>query len=138
MKYKFSEGSLKELNSCHHDLQVIMHQLIEIMDVKVLRGYRNEEDQNRAYDAGFSKLKYPKSKHNQNPSIAVDVVPYPIEWQNKKRFYFMAGIVKAIAESKGIQIRWGGDWNMNNNFDDQNFLDLPHFELAFLNGKLGI
>ena len=27
-------------------------------------------------------------------------------------------------------VRWGGDWNMDNNFKDQKFNDLPHFELV--------
>jgi peptidoglycan L-alanyl-D-glutamate endopeptidase CwlK len=27
-------------------------------------------------------------------------------------------------------IRWGGDWDSDDIFDDQNFDDLPHFELV--------
>lgn len=46
-----------------------------------------------------------------------------------KRWYIFAGIVKGVALAMGISIRWGGDWDNDNNFDDQTFNDLPHFEL---------
>ena len=61
--------------------------------------------------------------------MAVDVCPYPIDWNNKERFYHFAGYVKGIADSMGIKIRWGGDWDGDTVFDDQSFHDLPHFEL---------
>jgi hypothetical protein len=42
---------------------------------------------------------------------------------------YFAGYVKGIAMMLGIPIRWGGDWNSNNDLKDNNFDDLPHFEL---------
>ena len=72
---------------------------------------------------------YPNSKHNKLPSKAVDVAPYPIDWNDPDRFYHFAGYVRGIAEGMGIKIRWGGDWNGNFDLKDQNFYDLPHFEL---------
>ena len=42
---------------------------------------------------------------------------------------YFAGFVKGIALMLGIPIRWGGDWNGNNDLKDNNFDDLPHFEL---------
>ncbi|WP_373073867.1 hypothetical protein [Sulfurimonas sp.] len=72
-------------------------------------------------------------------SFAVDAAPYPISFSNaakkRARFYYMAGIIVAIGdklyEEKKIshKIRWGGDWDFDNNFEDQSFDDLPHFEL---------
>jgi hypothetical protein len=29
----------------------------------------------------------------------------------------------------GINLRWGGDWNMNFEVDDNQFDDFPHFEI---------
>ena len=29
----------------------------------------------------------------------------------------------------GVDIRWGGDWNGDFNLKNQNFYDLPHFEV---------
>ncbi len=58
--------------------------------------------------------------------MAVDVIPYPIDWENITRFYRFGGFVKAIAVMLGIPLIWGGDW--------QKFKDLPHFELTVLSG----
>ncbi len=35
----------------------------------------------------------------------------------------------AAAHDLGIELRWGGDWDRDAEFDDQTFNDLPHFEL---------
>lgn len=65
--------------------------------------------------------------------MAVDVVPYdsvkkePI-WDNVKSLYFFAGIVKGIAQEMGVKVRFGGDWDGDNNFN-QSFDDLVHWEL---------
>jgi hypothetical protein len=64
------------------------------------------------------------------PSRAVDVAPYPIDWNDFKRFYHFAGIVRAVAHQRGVKIRWGGDWDSDFDFKDERFLDLPHFELV--------
>lgn len=103
--------------------------MIKYYDCSVICGYRNLEKQTEAYHAGKSKVFYPNSKHNKQPSHAVDVVPYPIDWNDMKRFYHFAGYVKGIADSLGIKIRCGADWDSDNDFKDQNFHDLPHFEL---------
>jgi len=65
-----------------------------------------------------------------SPARAVDVVPYPIDWDDREGFYAFGGFVKGVASQKGIKIRWGGDWDSDNDLHDQNFIDLPHFELA--------
>lgn len=125
----FSSASLKELNSCHPDLQRLFLEVVKTYDCTVLCGYRNELDQNTAYKTGKSKLKYPDSYHNEIPSRAADVVPYPIDWNNIKAFYHFAGFVRATAIQMGIELRWGGDWDSDFDLDDQKFNDLPHFEL---------
>ena len=60
----------------------------------------------------------------------MDAVPFPIDWNDKIRFYHFAGYVLGVAKTLGIKIRWGGDWNSNLNFKDEKFMDLPHFELV--------
>jgi hypothetical protein len=94
-----------------------------------LEGYRGEQSQNKAFTEGRSKLKFPNSKHNSLPSNAIDIAPFPIDWKNRERFCYLAGIVKGIAHSKGIKIRWGGDWDNDGETTDNKFDDLPHFEL---------
>ena len=77
----------------------------------------------------MSKLKFPESKHNQMPSMAADVVLYPIDWDDTQRFYMFVGIVRGIAAKMNIPIRCGADWDGDMYIKDQNFHDLPHFEL---------
>lgn len=127
---KFGKTSLERLTQADPRWMEILTELLEYMDVSVLCTHRNEEDQNKAYHTHKSKLKWPESKHNTLPSIAVDIAPYPINWDNTKRFGYMAGLVVAIAKSKGYKVRWGGDWDIDGETQDQTFHDLPHFELV--------
>jgi len=126
----FGKSSTENLSQCHSDLQLLFNIVVRKFDCSVICGSRTETEQNRTFLEGKSTLKYPESFHNLKPSLAVDVCPYPINWQNHKRFYFFAGYVKHVAESLGIKIRWGGDWDGDTIIDDQNFNDLPHFELV--------
>lgn len=117
---KFSSRSQERLDTCDPRLKLIMEELIQVMDVTILCGHRNEEDQNKAFASGNSKLQWPNSKHNSFPSKAVDVAPYPISWEDIDRFERMCGIIEGIAHSKGIRIRLGRDFS---------FKDYPHIEL---------
>lgn len=139
--YHFSPQSLKKLNECNDIIQKIMFDVIQIIDITVLEGFRNEEKQNEMFRNGKSNLEWPNSKHNSNPSQAIDIAPYPIIWpdplkypgtwqKHLARFYYLGGIVIAMGRTYGVKIRWGGDWNMNNSFTDQTFDDLVHFEIS--------
>jgi len=127
---KFSKASQEKLATCHPDLQRLFNEVVKHFDCTVTCGERGEFEQNEAYRKGYSKLKYPESKHNGRPSMAADVVPYPIDWKDTERMYFFGGFVKATAVQMGIEIRWGGDWDSDTQVKDQNFIDLPHFELV--------
>jgi peptidoglycan LD-endopeptidase CwlK len=35
-----------------------------------------------------------------------------------------------IAKELGIKVRWGNDWDMDGDLNDQKFIDSPHFELV--------
>ena len=126
---KFGKKSRKRLNTCDEDLIHLFEAVVKYFDCSVLEGHRGEEKQNKYFNEGKSKLKYPKGNHNKKPSNAVDVVPYPIDWEDRERMTYFAGFVKGMAASMGIPIRWGGDWNSNNDLKDNNFDDLPHFEI---------
>ena len=134
-----SQKSAGILGTCHPDLIRIIEKAVKVLESKnqsvsltVLEGTRDEKTQNEYFDKGVSKLKFPQSKHNQNPSLAVDVKPDRVGWttlKDKAAFYRLAGIIEAIAFCEGVKIRWGGDWDMDNDLTDQTFDDLPHFEL---------
>lgn len=126
---KFSNQSLIRLDSADERLQVIFTKVLHIIDCTIIEGHRDKELQNEYFRTGKSKVEYPNGKHNEIPSMAVDVAPYPINWNDKKRFYYFAGIVKAVAFEMGYKLRWGGDWDNDNDLNDQTFMDLVHFEL---------
>lgn len=125
----YSERSKDKLITADPRLQVVFAEVIKYFDCSILEGHRDRESQNEKFRQGLSKLKWPDSNHNSLPSKAVDAVPYPIDWNDRERFHFFAGFVKGIAASLGIAIRWGGDWNSDTEVKDNNFDDLPHFEL---------
>jgi len=118
---QFSKNSQALLDSCHADIQRVMYKAIEYIDFKVICGHRGQADQDACYYAGTSNVKYPDSRHNSLPALAVDIVPYPVDWADHKRFYRLAGVIQVIAADMGVPLTWGGDW--------KNFIDLPHWEL---------
>lgn len=127
---EFGKNSKSRLATCHPDLQRLFNEVIKQVDCTIICGHRNREDQDEAYRTGKSKVQWPDGKHNKNPSEAVDAVPYPIDWADLKQMYMFVGFVRGIALSMGIKIRCGADWNGNFDIKDQNFHDVPHFELV--------
>ena len=125
----FGERSRNNLETCHGDLQKLFNEVIKHFDCSVICGHRGQEEQDRAFHDGRSKLKFPQSKHNKMPSLAADVVPYPIDWNDTRRFYMFVGIVRGVAAMMNIPVRCGADWDGDMEIKDQNFHDLPHFEL---------
>jgi len=99
-------------------------------DVSVVYGHRDKKTQDILYHKGYSKLKYPKSKHNKAPSMAVDVVPYPTGYKDLREFWILAGMIKLISAQHGVALRWGRDWDMDNDLDDQTFDDYAHWEIV--------
>ena len=126
----FGKSSQDKLATCDPRLQKVFNEVIKYFDCTVIEGHRGEEAQNKAFAEGKSKLKYPQSKHNKIPSLAADVLPYPIDWNDTNRMRYFAGFVVGIAATMGIKLRWGGDWNQNTELKDNSFNDLPHFELV--------
>lgn len=135
----FSQLSVSKLSTCHPELQTLFYEVVRHVDCVVLEGHRDEADQHAAFLAGNSKLDWPLGKHNGKPSMAIDVSPYPIPSMTDKRklvnFIYFGGFVMGIAsrllaEGKMTRgVRYGGDWNMNEDVTDQSFVDAVHFEL---------
>jgi len=128
-KYEFSKQSLANLKTCDKRLQKLFNEVIKHFDCSIIGGYRSNSEQEYFFKKGLTKLRGGESKHNLQPSQAVDVCPYPIDWSNHKRYILLAGYVKGIASQMNIKIRWGGDWDSDNIMKDQTFNDLPHFEI---------
>ena len=130
----FSPRSLEQLRTCDERLVLVFTRVILLRDCTIIEGQRNEAAQLEAYRLGKSKLKWPESKHNRTPSLAVDAAPYfkgvGIPWQDQRAFDHFAGLVLGVADQFGVKLRWGGDWDGNGRPGDEGlFHDLPHFEL---------
>jgi len=127
--YTYSKKSIINLHGCHHDLMDIFDEVIKHFDCSIICGSRSQEEQDRAFKEGRSKVRYPASLHNKVPSMAVDAIPYPVDWDDLARMRYFAGFVMGIAAKKGISLRWGGNWKMDNILKDNKFNDYVHFEL---------
>ena len=114
---KFSDLSNKLLGTCHLDLIRLFNEVIKHWDCKVTDGHRGKVAQNDAYKDGRSELEYPNSGHNKKPSLAADVSPYPIDWEDRERFLLFRGRVYGVAEMMDIKLKKTIPW------------DLPHYEL---------
>jgi len=135
---RFSESSKANLDTCHRALQLTCEAVIPHYDFTVTEGFRDKERQTRMVEEGKSQVEWPNSKHNSRPSHAVDVAPFPVKWEAHGRFRVLAGYMMqafAMLQAQGVisadkDLRWGGDWDSDQSFDDQSFHDLPHFEVV--------
>jgi peptidoglycan L-alanyl-D-glutamate endopeptidase CwlK len=119
MGYKLGTRSLQNLSGVHPDLVAVVKRAIEItrVDFTVIEGIRNISRQRELYKAGKSTTM--NSRHITGH--AVDMVPWPVDWNDLERFEVMSEAMKSAAEELEIPIVWGGDW--------KSFYDAPHFEL---------
>lgn len=122
----FGDKSLARLATCHPDLQRLFAEVVKHYDCVVLEGERDLAQQEENVRKGVSKTL--DSRHLDRPSNAADVAPFPVDWNDRDRFYHFGGFVQGVAAALGIPIRWGGDWDNDRTFKDQTFHDLPHFE----------
>lgn len=123
---RFSKLSKDRLLTCHKDIQEVCNELIKQYDFSVLEGHRGEKEQNSAYKKGNSQVRWPNSAHNSIPSNAVDLAPYPIDWDNLDRFREMIirfdTIANMLREQGKISSHfvYGANW--------KTLSDYPHIE----------
>lgn len=122
--FKYSKNSLQKLSQCDYRLQCLAHLMLykSEFDITVTCGHRSREEQEDSFKKGFSKARFGQSKHNSLPSLAVDLAPYPINWDASDiRWDQLGKLGKDCAKILGISVKWGGDF--------KNIVDKPHFEL---------
>jgi peptidoglycan L-alanyl-D-glutamate endopeptidase CwlK len=134
---KFSQKSLKKLNTVHPDLQRLFMKVIKRFDCTITSGLRTAQEQNELYKKGRAVVDghmqivdksavvtyadgYQKKSNHQGGN-AVDVVPYPSLWSDETELIRLGGYVKSVAIELGIDIEWGGDWKWK---------DYPHYQLV--------
>jgi peptidoglycan L-alanyl-D-glutamate endopeptidase CwlK len=130
----FGERSTRCLATCHPDLQLIFNTVIEWYDCAVICGHRNKAAQDKVFADGMSQVQWPDSMHNMVPSMAADVLPYPINWKYTEEMTHLAGMVQGVARMLYARgdithlVRWGGDFDKDNDLHDSSW-DKPHYEL---------
>lgn len=120
------KGSVGLLSTCHPSLVRFVERISTgidagdlaplVTDVMVVCGFRGQRDQDAAFANGTSQKRWPDSKHNVMPALAVDIAPYPLDWNDTKAFEALRRYAKGVAHGMGLPIRtisW--DW--------------PHYEL---------
>ena len=133
MTYTLSQRSLTALKGVHPSLVRVVKRAIQItgQDFLVTEGVRTPERQRELYAQGRTKpgrkvtwtLKSNHFVHADGYGHAVDLCPYPVDWNDLRKFHQIADAMKRAALMEGVKITWGGDWTGSK-------CDRPHFELA--------
>ena len=155
MSYALGKNSMLKLSSVHPNLVKVVKRAIQLtsQDFTVLEGVRSVATQRAYYGKGrtandLAKVGVPpelaqpdaskvtwtlKSNHFMQPDgygHAVDICPYPIDWDTLSKFDALAVAMFAAAKELGVRIRWGADWDQDGNPRERGESDSPHFELV--------
>lgn len=138
MARTFTPKEIQRLETIHPKLRAVIYEAGQIVDFYIVCGFRDKIDQDLAYEKGFSKVRFPNSRHNKSDdprfgegtSDAVDLCPFPIDWNDRQKFYKIYNAMISASQKLKIPIRAGADFNQDGNLKNDKFVDLPHFELA--------
>lgn len=119
MVYKLGTRSLQNLSGVHPDLVAVVELAIKLteQDFLVIEGVRSINRQRQLLAEGKSKTM--NSRHLTGH--AVDLCPYPVDWNDHDKFIVISEAMKEAAKELDIPIEWGGDW--------KNGWDKPHYQL---------
>jgi len=125
--FNLGKNSIRHLSTCHPKWVRICYRVIKRYDYSIIWGFRDEIEQNIAFEEGNSNVVWPDSNHNRKPSTALDAIPHPKGYKASIReFVHMAAHFMKAAEEEGIKIKWGGFFLKA---DGSLFFDAGHFEL---------
>lgn len=140
MTFKLGPASRKKLEGLHPDLVAVVTRAIEVttQDFTVLCGVRTLAEQKELYAQGRTKPGQIvtwtlKSRHlpaADGLGRAVDLCPYPIDWNTLSKFDAIAAAVMQASKELGVPVRWGADWDQDGIARERGETDSPHFELA--------
>lgn len=140
MTYSLSNKSTSRLRGVDPKLVRVVQRAIELttQDFTVLCGVRTRDEQADLYAQGRTRpgpvvTWTLQSRHlpaSDGYGKAVDLVPYPIDWNDLVKFDAIAKAMLAAGAELGIAIRWGADWDQDGISRERGESDSPHFELA--------
>ena len=130
--FKFSQSSIKRLNTVDSKLQLLANEVLKITpyDFAITEGLRTVERQQELFKQNTSnkiitKCDGIKNKSKHQLGKAIDIMVYDEHgagtWE-EKYYKEVALIFKQKAKELNINISWGGDW--------KSFKDYPHFEIV--------
>ena len=122
---RFSNKSLRRLNTCNPKLQYLFKEVVKHFDCSIIEGKRSLKRQKELLKDGATKTL--NSEHLSGR--AVDVYPYPVDFEDRDRWHYFGGYVLGTAKQFGIDLIWGGDWNNDTKTKDNTYDDLCHYEL---------
>lgn len=133
--FVLGKTSLARLIGVDETLVKVVKRAIEIseVDFTVLEGVRTLARQRELYAQGRTApgkivTWTMKSKHIEGK--AVDLVPYPLDWNDLGKFDKIKHAMFQAAAEQGVSIRWGADWNGNGTPREKGEYDSPHFEIS--------
>ena len=141
MTYSLSKRSLDNLEGVHPSLVEVVKRAIELtsQDFIVIEGVRTQARQDELWAQGRTKpgpvVTWTKdaSSHgigSDGFGHAVDVCPYPVDWNDLSKFDAIALAMFSAASEIGVRLRWGADWDMDGKPRERGESDSPHFELV--------
>jgi len=138
--YQLGNKSRETLKGVHPDLVRVIEKAISIskQDFTVLEGVRTKQRQQELYAQGRSKpgaivTWTLNSRHfiqRDGWGHAVDLVPWPVDWNTLSKFDAVADAMFRASKELGTPIRWGADWDRDGNPRERGETDSPHFELV--------
>ena len=134
MGFTLGKTSLARLKGVDETLVNIVKRAIEIseVDFTVLEGLRTIERQRELFAQGRTapgKIVTWTMKSRHLEGKAVDLVPFPLDWNDLEKFdKIKDAMFKAAAEQK-VNLRWGADWDGDGIYREKGEYDSPHFEL---------
>lgn len=158
MTYVLGRQSLARLEGLEPSLRAVVMLAIKKtrVDFLVLEGVRSKARQHELYGQGRSRQELARAGVDvrlAKPTMAkvtwtltsnhfvqgdgfghaVDLAPYPIDWEGPTRFPKFDEISRAMFEAAtelGVKIRWGADWDRDGKPRERGESDSPHFELV--------
>ena len=137
--FTLSKKSMDKLKGVHPDMVKVVERAIQLtkQDFMVLEGVRTPERQKELFAQGRTKpgpkvtwtLTSNHFKQKDGYGHAVDLVPFPVDWNDLKKFDAMSQAMFAAAKELGIKIRWGADWDSDGKPREKGESDSPHWEL---------
>lgn len=134
MGFKLGKTSLARLKGVDETLVNVVKRAIEIseVDFTVLEGVRTLERQRELYAQGRTapgKIVTWTMKSRHIEGKAVDLVPYPLDWNDIEKFNKIKDAMFQAAKELDVNLRWGADWNGNGEYREKGEYDSPHFEI---------